>query len=106
RVAEMVDHITDEAAARHRAEGTRPSTPEAFLRVHPHQRPENTKRSPRPFVHAASREVRQRFREAYRIFSDAYRVAAELLRAGQRDVGFPEGSFPPSGPFVPLLEPG
>jgi hypothetical protein len=106
RVAEMVEHIADEAAARHRAEGTRPSDPEAYLHVHPHQRPENTKRSPQPFVHAATREVRERFREAYRIFSEAYRAAAELLRAGERDVDFPEGSFPPSAPFVPLLEPG
>jgi hypothetical protein len=106
RVAEMVDHIVDEGAARHRAEGTRPGDPEAFLRVHPHQRPENTKRSPCPFVHAATREVRDRFREAYRIFSDAYRAAAELLRAGDRNVEFPGGSFPPSAPFVPLLEPG
>jgi hypothetical protein len=62
--------------------------------------------SPQPFVHAATREVRERFREAYRIFSDAYRAAAELLRAGERGVDFPEGSFPPSAPFMPVLEPG
>ena len=106
RVAEMVDHIAQEAADRHRAEGTRPADPEVFLHVPPHQRPKSTKRSPRPFVHAASRKVRERFREAYRLFSEAYRAAAELLRAGEREVEFPEGSFPPPAPFVPLLEPG
>lgn len=38
RIAEMVDHIADEAVTRHRAEGTRLSVPEAFLHVLPHQR--------------------------------------------------------------------
>lgn len=106
RVAEMVEHIVDQAAAAHDADGTRPSAPGVFLRVHPHQRPKTTKRSPRPFVHAATREARERFLEAYRLFSEAYRDAAWRLRSGYRDVKFPEGSFPPPAPFIPLLEPG
>jgi REP element-mobilizing transposase RayT len=105
-VAELLDRIAEETAARHRADGTCPSDPSVFLRVDPHQRPENTKRSPRPFVHAASREVRERFREAYRIFSTAYYEAVELLRTGHGTPCFPEGSFPPAAPFVPVLEPG
>lgn len=106
RVGEMLDHIAEEAAAEHRAASTRPSDPGVFLRVHPHHRPEGTKRSTAPLVHAATREVRQRFREAYSIFLDAYSAAAQLLRDGHRDVEFPEGSFPPRLPFTPLLEPG
>ena len=105
-VARMVDHISHEAAEEHRANGTRPSDPSAFLRVHPHQRPKATKRSPMPLVHAATREVRRRFRAGYAIFLEAYRDAADRLRAGQTDVEFPPGSFPPGLPFVPLLEPG
>lgn len=105
-VAELVDRIVDETAARHCAEGTRPSDPSVFLRVAPHQRPKRTKRCPRPFVHAASREVRNRFREAYRIFSNSYYEAVELLRTVDRTASFPEGSFPPAPPFIPLLEPG
>lgn len=66
-VAEMVEQIAEAAAIEHRANGSRPSDPSHFIRVHPHQRPEKTKRSPSPFVHAASREVRLRFREAYRV---------------------------------------
>jgi hypothetical protein len=106
-VTEMVEQIAEAAAIEHRSNGSRPSDPSHFTRVHPHQRPEKTKRSPSPFVHAASREVRLRFREAYRSFSEAFRAAAELLKAGRRTV-FPEGSFPPGLPFVPipLLEPG
>lgn len=106
RVGEIVDQIAEEAATEHDANGTRPSSPEVFLGVHPHQRPEKTKRSPAPLVHAATREVRQRFRQAYALFADAYREAAELLRRGHSVVAFPEGSFPPRLPFVPLLEPG
>lgn len=107
RVAEMVEQISEEAAANHEARGTHPSDPSVFLRVHPHHRPAKTKRSPRPLIHAATQKVRDRFREAYRIFCEAYRAAAERLRAGHRDVEFPEGSFPPPAPFnPPLLEPG
>lgn len=106
RVAEVVDQIAEQAAAEHEASGTRPSHPGVFLRVHPHQRPGRTKRSPTPLVHATTREVGQRFREAYAMFVDAYRAAAELLRGGHADVVFPEGSFPPHLPFIPLLEPG
>lgn len=106
RVADMVDTITLDAAAEHRAGGTRPSNPRVFLRVHPHERPKKTKRSPAPLVHAATREVRQLFREAYAIFLEAYQDAAALLRGGVSGVQFPEGSFPPGLPFVPLPEPG
>ena len=105
-VAELIRRIVDETAARHSAEGTRPSDPSVFLRVDPHERPKKTKRSPRPFVHAASREVRERFRDAYRTFSTAYYEAVELLRTGDRTASFPEGSFPSAAPFIPLLEPG
>jgi hypothetical protein len=36
----------------------------------------------------------------------AFRDAAEKLRAGDRLVAFPEGSFPPSLPFVRLTPVG
>lgn len=106
RVAEMVDTIIRDAAAEHQAAGTRPSSPEVFRRVHPHERPKTTKRSPAPLVHAATREVRQLFREAYAIFLEAYQDAAALLRTGASRVKFPEGSFPPGLPFVPIPESG
>lgn len=107
-VAEMVEQIVEEAAAERVTKGIRPRDPSNFTRVHPHQRPEKTKLSPAPFVHAASKEVRVKFREAYRIFSEAFRAAAERLKAGRAGTAFPEGSFPPGLPFVPipLLEPG
>jgi hypothetical protein len=39
-------------------------------------------------------------REAYSRFVAAFRDAAARLRAGDRLVSFPEGSFPPALPFV------
>jgi REP element-mobilizing transposase RayT len=109
RIAELVEVIAEDAAAEHRAKGTRPADPEVFLRVHPHQRPAATKRSPAPRVHAILPEVRAAFEEAYRLFSEAFRDAAARLKRGMKPklaVGFPGGSFPPGLPFVPLLEPG
>jgi hypothetical protein len=67
-------------------------------RQNPHQVP-NVAESPAPAFHAASRSVRLALRQAYAEFLAAFRSAAALLRAGLQAV-FPEGSFPPSMPFV------
>ena len=59
-----------------------------------------------PLVHAATREVRFAFREAYREFISAFRRASELFRSsnGRRERFdlFPPGSFPPPGPFLEM----
>jgi len=70
------------------------------LKQHPHQRPNRPKKSYAPLVHAASRKVRLALYEGYRAFVAAYREAADRLRAGDRAVIFPAGSFPPALPFV------
>ena len=66
----------------------------------PHDRPKRSKRSPAPFFHAVSARVRDELWEGYRWFVAAFRDAAEKLRAGDRNVSFPAGSFPPALPFV------
>jgi hypothetical protein len=53
-----------------------------------------------PLVHAASRRIRREIYEMYARFVAAFREAAEHLRAEDRSVKFPEGSFPPGLPFV------
>lgn len=69
--------------------------PAAVLRVDPHDRPENSKRSPAPAVHASSRAQRLAWREAYRAFVEAYRSAMKALRIGVEGCGFPrEGCRP------------
>jgi hypothetical protein len=73
---------------------------EAILRQEPHLHPNQTKKSPAPACHAASKETRKKFWEAYSAFVAAFREAAEKLKAGEWPVRFPLGSFPPSLPFV------
>jgi hypothetical protein len=109
QVAALVQEIEEETAARHRREGTRPLGRRAVLKARPHTRPEEAKQSPAPLVHAATLEAREAFVAAYRWFVASFREASVQLRAGRRDVKFPEGSFPPGLPFVrpgPLLRPG
>jgi REP element-mobilizing transposase RayT len=72
----------------------------ALLDHHPHERPEKLKRSPAPWFHCATKAARKDLIEAYGWFLAAYQKAAEKLRAGNLNVGFPEGSHPPPLPFV------
>lgn len=97
----MVSAIEATEAARHRADGTRPAGGRAILEHHPHERPRKLDRKPQPWFHAKTRHGRNRLREAYRVFAEAFRDAAELLKGGDPDPSFPEGSFPPGRPFVP-----
>jgi hypothetical protein len=99
RIGEMVAEIETEAATRHRRERTAPLGAKGVLRQAPHDGPSQSKRSPAPLVHAASKRVRLELREVYYAVVAAFREAAEKLRSGCRDVAFPEGSFPPSLPF-------
>ncbi len=58
RIAEMVEAIIAQAAARRAATGIEPLGAAAILRQHPFSQPAKTKKSPAPFVHAASKRVR------------------------------------------------
>ncbi len=96
RVGELVSDIESEATLR----GQPAKGPEAILAQETHHVPENLKKSPAPLFHAASRKIRRELYEAYRHFVAAFRDAAGRLRAGERDVVFPSGSFPPAAPWV------
>ena len=100
RIAELVEEIEAEARAVREARGTKPLGVEAILRQEPHLRPSQTKKSPAPIYHAASKAARERFWEAYATFVAAFREAADRLKAGDRTARFPLGSFPPALPFV------
>ena len=73
----------------------RPSWPR--IRSRGRRRPRSRPR--RPSMRRA-RPPAGSFWNAYALFVAAYRTAAEKLRAGIRDVVFPQGSFPPALPFV------
>lgn len=100
RIASIVEEIDAESARRVVLGGTTPLGAAEIRRQHPHDRPARSKRSPAPAVHAASKVVREQLKTAYRLFVEAYREAASRLRAGDYDVEFPPGCFPPPRPFV------
>ena len=64
RIAEMVEAIIAQAAARRAAAGIEPLGAAAILRQHPFSQPAKTKKSPAPLVHAASKRVRTEVRIA------------------------------------------
>ncbi|HSM51978.1 MAG TPA: transposase [Thermoanaerobaculia bacterium] len=100
RLRDLLDLARAEAAAMRQETGRDPVGREAVVRQDPHGSPARSKKGPAPLVHAASREARRAYREAYRLFTAAYRRAAEALRAGVEAVVFPDGCFPPAGPFL------
>ena len=100
RIAELVEEIESEARADRESRGIEPLGAEAILRQDPHTRPNQTKKSPAPACHAASKAFRQKFREEYSAFVADFREAAEKLKRGEWPVRFPLGSFPPGLPFV------
>jgi hypothetical protein len=100
RVVDLVEMIEGDAAAESKRSGVRPLGSTAILAQDPLRRPGRVKRSPAPLLHAASRQVRRVFYEAYATFLAAYRTAAEKLRAGDPAPPFPTGCFPPALPFV------
>jgi hypothetical protein len=100
RMAALVAEIVEEARVAREAKGMEPLGADAVRRQQPHTRPNRTKRSPAPLFHTATKRAYLMLREAYSRFVAAFRDAAEKLRAGDRSVAFPEGSFPPALPFV------
>ncbi len=101
RIREIVDDVDAQAARRVVLNGAAPPGPSAIRKQHPHDRPDHSKRSPAPAVHAASKAIRKQMKEAYRLFVEAYREAAAMLRAGKLDATFPPGCFPPAQRFIP-----
>ena len=101
RIRVMVEEIDAETARRVVCNGPVPMGPEAIQEIHPFERPSVTKKSPAPWVHAASKAVREQMKTAYRLFVAAYRSAAKRLRNGELTVDFPAGCFPPPRSHVP-----
>ncbi|MCP3997779.1 MAG: hypothetical protein GY722_22360 [bacterium] len=67
----------------------------------PLRRPARSKRSPKPPCHAATKAMRERFRQAYRAFVEMFQEASLKVKFGMVTAAiFPKGSFPPSLPFI------
>lgn len=106
RVAELVTEIEKRHRLRRAVEGASVAGSRAVRRRHPHDRPTRSKRTPAPRFHTARREAWNALRAAVQAFTEEFRVAAELLKLGHPEPGFPAGSFPPNLPSVPVLQPG
>ena len=100
RVAEIVDDIESQAALRRQLTEMPAKGPEAIQKQGPHEAPERLKKSPAPLFHAASRKIRRDLYDGYKYFVAAFRDAAARLRAGESEVLFPAGCFPPALPWV------
>ncbi len=72
---------------------------QGVLAQHPHDKPNKTKRSPRPLCLASSRAARQAYREAYGRLTELYAEASRRFRNGEAGVEFPEHTFPPPLPM-------
>ena len=99
-VSALVEEVEVAAAAHRERTGIKASG----SGCHPDPEPPSTalevQESPALAFHAASQAVRRELRDLYHEFVAAYREAAKKLRAGDRRVAFPVGSFPPALPFV------
>ena len=100
-VSALIRSIVEDAAVERRASGAQEPKPVRFDTIHPHQRAARSSRRHAPLVHAGSREVRNALRLAYRSFVESFYSAKRRLDEEGARVRFPEGSFPPSLPFVP-----
>lgn len=104
RILELVRLVEEESRRRIEDTGRQPADVDFLLRQDPHEPAARSKRSAAPLVHAATSADREAMMASYFEFVSAYRRASEQLRLGGLGSefleAFPEGCFPPPGPFV------
>ncbi len=97
----MVAEIEADAAKLREKLGTKLVGMEKIRHQNPFERPTRSKGSPKPPCHAASKDMRERFRQTYRAFVAMFQEASLKLKFGNVKAAiFPKGSFPPSLSFV------
>jgi hypothetical protein len=98
----LVRDIDEEYRQRRKENGSSCLGGRRILAQGPFDHPINSKRSPAPLCHAASREARLRLIATYKAFVAAYMLAAQRLRegVGLGEAGFPPGCYPPGLPFL------
>ncbi len=81
---------------------------EKILSQNPFEPPtRQTKRSPKPLFHFATREERDDLEDGFMAFLGQYQIASEAFRGGNLNAAawFPEGCYPPALPFRGALPP-
>ncbi len=90
----MVAEIEAVAAELREELGTEPVGMDRIRHQNPLSRPLGFRPSPKPRCHAASKDMRKRFRQALRAFVDMFREASVTLRLGNAAAAiFPKGAF-------------
>jgi hypothetical protein len=103
-VGELVADIDEEGARERLRAGRKSLGVKRILAAKPTHRPGTVKKSPRPRYHAVTALAFKRWREALGTVIKEFIAASTLLRGGNRDAEFPEGTFPPGLPFVPFAK--
>lgn len=104
RIEGLLESVRVDGILRQRYTRARPMGVQRILEQDPTKPVPLPLRTAAPRFHAASRRVRKRLMEAYEIFLGAFRLASAKMREKELSFmfpAFPEGSFPPSPPFVP-----
>jgi REP element-mobilizing transposase RayT len=101
-VEDMVDDIDRQGAVERKVEGKTSLGVAKILAQDPYQRPDEVSRPPLAPFHTATRQAFDAMTEMWRRIVEAYRAASARLRSGDHSAVFPEGTFPPSLPFVPF----
>ncbi len=101
KVAELIREIEDEGERKRCGDSV--AGVEKILSQNPFEPPtRQTKRSPRPLFHFASKESRDDLMNGFAEFLAQYRVASEAWLAGNLNAAgwFPEGCYLPAPPFA------
>ena len=98
---EMVDGVAIEEAEKLRLEGKTVVGARNVLALDPHGSPATANTSRAVRCHAADKELRKWYRQAYRFFVNAYRYAAGQLGEIDLPLLFPDNCFRPPLTFLP-----
>ena len=109
---DLIDSIDRDAAAQRAARGKPSLGARKILSADPLEMGGTSKssdreakgKSPQTRFHASNQEVLKEMLEIWQQILTTYRQASEQLRSGDRTAKFPEGTFPPSLPFVPFSD--
>lgn len=98
----MVEEIDQTYAADRKLEGQACLGAAKVLAMDPEFRPSTRKKSPKRRFHAVDPDVLKALNDLWQQVVTAYRDAATALKQCALLPAFPEGTFPPSLPFVPF----
>lgn len=99
---DAVHRVERDTCEKHQKEGSSSLGVARIRKQHPHDKPATFHRSPAPLFLTATREQYEAMRAARALKVEAYRRAVERMKRGEKNVRFPQGTFPPPQSFVPI----